>query len=472
MRIPFLVDGAKSTGAYFEVRSPFDGSFIAEVEKPDAAAIEGALANADAYHRSVEKLPAWRRYEILSAVSQRIAADGEELAMLIASEGGKPYKDALAEAKRAVVTVRLAAAETMKQGGEHIPMDLAPGTENSLAFTIKEPVGPVLAISAFNHPVNLICHQAATAIAAGCPVIIKPSEKTPLSAHRIVSYFLEAGLPAHMISFLPAPGSEIAEIIPDRRVAFVSFIGSSKVGWELRKKLAPGAGIALEHGGAAIAAVDESADLEKAAASLVKGAFYHAGQVCVSTQTIFVHESRSEEFTEIFLAKTTALVTGDPKDGKTDVGPIISSADRDRIMEWIKEAEKSGARILTGGKEIYKQSIEPTVLTDISWDMAVFRKEIFGPVVNIMPYKELAQVIEAVNGLDFMFQNSIFTRDMDKAIAFGRSINTKSVIINEHTAFRVDWMPFGGGKDSGMGVGGVKYNVADLLTDKLFVVKL
>ena len=465
--------GAANTGKYSEILSPYNNRIVGAVELPDEKGIEIALENANiSFNEIMRKMPAWKRAEILYKVSEFIKRDSELLAQTIASEGGKPLKDARIEVARAVNTVKMSGDKALSLNGEQLTMDRAAGSENHIAFTIRQGLGVVLAISAFNHPVNLICHQVATAFAGGNSVVVKPSERTPLSCLKVCSYFSEAGLDPRVINVLPITGSETELLLSDPRLNFVSFIGSSKVGWKIPKLVAPGTGYALEHGGTAVAVVESSADLDFASTSIVKGGFYHAGQVCVSTQNIFVKEDIFDELLEMIKLKTSKLITGDPNDVLTDVGPIINSMKHKEILTQIRDAVSMGAVIEAGGNSIGDTCIEPTILTNTNYEMEIMYSEVFGPVININKYSNLSDVIEMCNKTPFSFQNAIYTKNIDAAMKFALSINSKAVIINDSTAFRVDWMPFGGAKESGFRVGGVKYSIEDVTEEKLIVIRM
>ncbi|GAB1372721.1 aldehyde dehydrogenase family protein [Candidatus Kapaibacterium sp.] len=473
LEFPLQIKNALSTKKYKEIKSPFDGRIVGLVEIPDNAVIEKAMQNADySFHSIMKIMPAWRRAEILYKVSEFIRRDKEMLAQLIAMEGGKPVKDARVEVARAANTVKMSGDQALSLNGEQITMDRAQGSESHIAFTIKQGMGVVLAISAFNHPINLICHQVATSFAAGNSVVVKPASQTPLSCLMICSYFIEGGLEPGVINPLPISGADTEKLISDRRVRFVSFIGSAEVGWKIPKLVSPGAGYSLEHGGTAVAVVDSVCDTEFAATSIVKGGFYHAGQVCVSTQNVFVHKTIYDELKELILTKTRKLITGDPNDDSTDVGPIINDWEKSRILSQINSAVLGGAQLLCGGNEIHKTCISPAVITKTDYEMDVMREEVFGPVINLNPYTDLNYIIEQCNKTPFSFQNAIYTKDIDKAMSFAHQIDSKAVIINDSTAFRVDWMPFGGSKESGFRVGGVKYSINDVTEEKLVVIKM
>lgn len=473
LNFELVIDGAVKTGNFRDVLSPFDSRKVGSVEIPDDAAIEKAMQNAqDTYDNIMRSIPAWKRAEILYKVSDFIKRDSELLAQTIAAEGGKPLKDARIEVARAVNTVKMSGDAALNLNGEQLTMDRATGSENHLAFTIKQGMGVVLAISAFNHPVNLICHQVATSFAGGNSVVVKPASQTPLSCLKICSYFTEAGLQSGIINALPISGSATEKLISDKRVKFVSFIGSAEVGWRIPKLVAPGTGYGLEHGGTAVAVVESSADLDFASSSIVKGGFYHAGQVCVSTQNIFAKEDIFDSLLELIREKTAKLITGDPNDASTDVGPIINDWEHSRVLRQIKDAQNAGAVLTCGGNPIGKSCIEPTILTKTNYDMEVMNSEVFGPVININKYNNLDEVIELCNKTPFSFQNAIYTKNIDAAFKFAYKIDSKAVIINDSTAFRVDWMPFGGAKESGFRVGGVRYSIEDVMEEKLIVVRM
>jgi acyl-CoA reductase-like NAD-dependent aldehyde dehydrogenase len=466
------IKGVKSSGKFREIKSPFNGNICGKVEIPDSYQQEIAFESAfQTFNNIMKKMPAWKRAEILYKVSEKIKENIETLANTIALEGGKPIKDARIEVIRASNTVKMSGDEALRLNGEQITMDRAKGSENHLAFTTKEAIGVVLSISAFNHPVNLICHQVATAFAAGNSVVVKPASQTPLSCMMICKFFEESGLDEGVINVLPVSGAEIEKYISDVRVRFVTFIGSAAVGWKIPKLVAPGTGYSLEHGGTAVAVVESNADLDMAVQSIVKGGFYHAGQVCVSTQNVYVHESIFNNFIKSLKLKTEKLITGNPLDEKTDVGPIINSYELERINNIINDAVKNGAEPVLKGNIIYDTCLEPTILTNTNLDMSIMNSEVFGPVINVNKYNSLNEVIRLSNSTPYSFQNAIYTQNIDAALKFAKEINSKSVVINDSTAFRVDWMPFGGSMESGFGVGGVKYSISDVVEEKLIIIR-
>ncbi|MFN7160810.1 MAG: aldehyde dehydrogenase family protein [Candidatus Gracilibacteria bacterium] len=468
-----FIKDAKSTGTIVEIKSPYDGALVGKVEKADSAALEKALKNAaDSFENIMKTMPAWKRAEILYKVADLMKEHHEDLSQTIAQEGGKPLKDAKVEITRAINTVRMSGNEALQMNGEQLTMDRAAGTENHLAFTIREPIGPVLAISAFNHPVNLICHQVATAFAAGNSVIVKPASQTPLSCLKLAKLFQEAGLPDGVLNVAIVGGADTEQLVKDSRIRFITFIGSGKVGWEIEKTKHEGTRLSLEHGGTACAIVDSSADIEKILPGLVRGSFYHAGQVCVSTQNIYVHESKYEEVLSKMVEKAKLLKVGAATDEDTDIGPIISKKEQERILSWIQEAKAQGARIELGGNAVGDSCIDATILTSTSMKMKVMNAEVFGPVVNIIPFSDIEAVIKEINATPFSFQAAVYAQDINTALNTAKKIDAKACIINDPSTFRVDWMPFGGAKESGLGVGGVRSSMHEMSQEKLIIVKL
>ncbi|MBI4360060.1 MAG: aldehyde dehydrogenase family protein [Candidatus Jacksonbacteria bacterium] len=456
-----------------EIKNPYDGSVVGSVELSDAKDIEQILDRADHSFKTImRKIPAWERAAILYKVAGLIQGNLEALALTISREGGKPLKDARAEATRAVNTIKMSGDEALQLNGEQISMDRAKGSEGNVAFTLREPVGTVLAISAFNHPLNLMCHQIATAIAGGNTVIAKPASQTPLCALKLAEFFKKAGLPKGCLNMVVASGKDIDAIIGDSRIAFVNFIGGEDVGWDMRRKIAPGTRIALEHGGTGAAILTESADIDGAIPTIIKGAFYHAGQVCVSLQNLYVHESLFDAVISRIKTETEKLVTGDPTDEKTDVGPLINEEALRRIDEWVKQAISDGARVLTGGTTLPNNCYAPTVLANTSRKMQVVCNEIFGPVLNVIPYRDLSKTIDEINESRYSFQAAVYAKNIDIALNTARKLQCTACIINNSPSFRVDWMPFGGAKHSGLGVGGIKYSIRDVTAEKLVVMRI
>ncbi len=454
------------------VVNPFNNELIKEIAKPSLEEAKDAFRTAyDFWQQEFKHYPAYQRADILYKVSNKIAENVDLLAMSIACEGGKPLKDARVEVRRAINTVKMSADYCLNLNGEQITMDRAAGTENYIAFTIKEPIGVVLAISAFNHPLNLICHQVATAVAAGNTVVLKPAEKTPLTAKIIVDYFYEAGLPREALHYLPLTGTETQNILDNEFIRYVSFIGNASIGWQIRRLVKPGVKVMLEHGGTAAAVLDSNANLENAIPSIVRGAFYHSGQVCVSTQILYVHQSIYDKAKQRLIEKVSKLVTGDARLENTDCGPLITPAVVERMKFLVEDAIAKGAQILIGGKPLPNNCFEPTLIENVDNKMLVFEEEIFGPILCINAYENIEEVIQQINKSKFAFQTAIYTKDIDLALYYARNIEQKAVVVNDSTAFRVDWMPFGGYKYSGYGTGGVKYAIEDMTENKLIIIK-
>ncbi|MBU0724637.1 MAG: aldehyde dehydrogenase family protein [Alphaproteobacteria bacterium] len=456
-----------------QVVQAFDRVLITEIATDDAASLEAKLAAAQRVFRDRDGwLKPHQRMAILRRLAGLVEGKRDHLALQIAREGGKPLSDAIIEVTRAIDGIHNAADELRNLAGREIPMGLSPASIDRWAFTTKEPIGIVAAISAFNHPLNLIVHQVAPAIAVGCPVIIKPAGTTPLSCLDFVALVHEAGLPEVWCqSFIPET-TELAErLATDPRVAFLSFIGSAKVGWYLHSKLAHGARSALEHGGAAPAIIDRSANLDAIIEPVVKGGYYHAGQVCVSTQRIYVHQDIADDFTQRLVTRVKALRVGDPVLKDTEVGPLILPKEADRIASWVDEAVKAGAGLATGGTRLSETTLEPTVLIAPPADSRVSQLEIFGPVVCVYPYVDLADAVAQANALPVAFQASIFAQDIDIALHAASRLDASAVMINDPTTFRTDWMPFAGRRESGYGTGGIPFTMRDMTQEKMILMR-
>lgn len=453
------------------VTSPYDGSEIGQVPLADAEAVEQALATAARLHTDKSGwLPLHRRVEILETMVGLMRERQEDLALQAAREGGKPLIDSRAEAARAVDGVKICIEVIRNEQGHIIPMG---GTEPSAgrrAFTQREPRGVVVAVSAFNHPLNLIVHQVATAIAAGCPVLVKPAPDTALSAKAFVDIAHEAGLPAEWCQFVLPPDNETTQtLVTDARVAFFTFIGSAKVGWMLRSKLAPGTRCALEHGGVAPLFLAADANQDAALAAVAKGGFYHAGQVCVSVQRVFAERAVAENFAQALAERARQLNVGDPAEESTEVGPLIRPAEVERVHEWVEEAVAGGAELLCGGEPLDNNCYAPTVLFEPPSDCRISTEEVFGPVVCVYAYDDLDEAIAQANDVPYAFQAAVFTASLATADRVFRGVDAAAVMVNDHTAFRVDGMPFAGLKLSGHGIGGMPYTIEDMQVEKMMV---
>ncbi len=468
-----MIENAPPPVGTVHVHAPYDGELLAELEVGDAGHVEAALGVAHATYLNRDGwLPVHERVGVLERAARIMEGEQEGLALQAAREGGKPLLDSRVEVARAIDGIRLCIETIRTEHGQVIPMGGTAAGAGRAAFTLREPVGVVVAISAFNHPLNLIVHQVAAAVAAGCPVIVKPAEDTPLSCIRLVEILREAGLPAVWCQVLIAKDLATAErLVTDPRVAFFTFIGSARVGWMLRSRLAPGTRCALEHGGAAPLFVAADADLDLAVPAVAKGGFYHAGQVCVSVQRVYVHTSVAHEFAARLAAAAGTLKVGDPADAGTEVGPLIRRAEVSRVHEWVSEARDAGAEVLNGGTPIGQSCYACTVLFDPPDHVRVSRQEIFGPVICVYPFDELDDAVARANALSYSFQAAVFTRDLDLALRVFRRVDASAVMINDHTAFRVDGMPFAGLRESGLGVGGIPHSIADMQIEKMLVIK-
>ncbi len=457
------------TGDWIEVRSPYDGSPVGRV--PSAGAEETRRALDAAESAMSEPLPAHERAAILDRVASALAECHDEVARTISAEAGKPLKAARIEAQRAVSTYTMAAVEARKLAGEVIPMDASPAGEGKIAFTLRLPVGIVGAISPFNFPLNLVAHKIAPALAAGCAVVLKPASQTPLSALLLAELETEAGLPPGWLNVLCGPAAEIGDVlVEDERVKLITFTGSSGVGWKLRERAARKR-VSLELGNATPVIVAADADLDDVAARLAAHAFSFAGQSCISVQRIYIERSAYDGFLERFLPRVAALQVGDPADESTDVGPLISQPERDRVLSWIEEARAAGAEVLAGG-ELDGELLRPTVIASAPPDAKVSCEEVFGPLCTVTPYDTLDDAIALANGTPFGLQAGVFTNDVKAALRAAGALEFGGVTINEAPTFRADQMPYGGVKDSGNTREGPAFAVREMTEDRVVVFQL
>ena len=455
-----------------KVHNSFNGRQVGEVPLQDRKQVQEALDRAAKVFADRSKwLSVPERIAILEKFKKLVEANQDKLVQQAIAEGGKPLMDTKVEVARAIDGIKVAIETVPHLLGREIPMRLNPASMNRMAYTYREPGGLVSAISAFNHPVNLIIHQVIPAIAAGCPVVVKPASRTPLSCLSLVELLHQSGLPKEWCQAVVCSNEDAELLVTDRRLSFLTFIGSAKVGWALRSKLAPGANCALEHGGVAPVIVEADANIEEAVPLLVKAGFYHAGQVCVSVQRVYAHESLALKLAGQMAEKVAKLIVGDPTDPKTEVGPMISQAECQRVADWVEEAVQKGAKLLCGGKKISECCYAPTVLWNPPEDVRVSKEEVFGPVVCIYSYKNREEAVRRANGLPFCFQAAVFTKNIDQAFYYVRNLQATAVMVNDHTAFRVDWMPFGGRMQSGLGMGGIPRSMEDMTVEKMFVVK-
>jgi acyl-CoA reductase-like NAD-dependent aldehyde dehydrogenase len=463
-----LIDGEwVETGEWVEVFSPYSGELVGRVAKGGAAEARRAV---DAAAKALENpLPAHKRAEILVRVAGLIGKRHEELARTISAEAGKPIKAARIEASRAMSTYTFAAVEARKLAGEMVPMEGAQAGEGKLAFTIRRPIGVIGAISPFNFPCNLVAHKIAPALAAGCPVVLKPASQTPLSALFLAELELEAGLPAGWLNIVVGPASAIGDVlVEDERVKLITFTGSGEVGWGIQER-APRKRVKLELGNSTPAIVAADADIDAAATKLAGSAFAFAGQACISVQRIYVERPAYDAFVASFVPKVEALNVGDPADDDTDVGPVIDEGSRSRILEWIAEAEGAGATLLAGGVE--DDLIRPTVLGNVSDEQKVSCEEVFGPVVVLNAIDSVSEGIERANATRFGLQAGIFTSSLDSALRAADELEFGGVTVNEAPAFRSDQMPYGGVKASGNTKEGPAWAVREMTEERLVIIQ-
>ncbi len=455
-----------------QVLTAYDEKLIKEIPVTSEKEMEQFIVTArDLADAPSQKLSVPKRIEILEKTRDFIEKNYDRIVQDATMEGGKPLVDTRVEVTRAINGIKVALESFFALAGKEIPMGANLASLNRVAFTFREPIGVVAAISAFNHPFNLAIHQLIPAVATGCPVIIKPALNTPLSCLNLLDALYESGLPEQWARGIIVDDTLSEKLATDHRVNYLTFIGSAKVGWHLRSRISAGTRCALEHGGAAPVIVEPDADIADMVTLLAKGGFYHAGQVCVSVQRVFVHSSVVTEVAESLRNIAMGLKVGDPLCEDTDIGPLISADDVRRVHQWVQEAVQSGGKLLCGGAEIGKTCYEPTVIFDPAQNCRLSRAEIFGPVIAIYPYENTEDAIQLANSIPYSFQASVFTKNIDKALSVVRKIKAASVLVNDHTAFRVDWMPFRGAEHSGIGTGGIPYTMREMTHEKLMVIK-
>ena len=456
------------TGEWSEVRSPYDGTVVGRVSQGDASLIDRAVRAAQKAFEGGD-FPQHERGEVLSRASEIVRERLDDLARTIAAEAGKPLKTAEVEANRCVDTLAFAAVEARKLTGQTVPMEAAATGAGKLGIVLRVPYGVVGAISPFNFPLNLVAHKLGPALAAGNAVVLKPAGQTPISALKLAQVLLDAGLPTGWLSVVPGSGSKVGgALVSHELTRAITFTGSSAVGWGIRSD-SPEKQVNLELGSNAPLIVHSDGDWEAAADKAKLHAFSHAGQSCISIQRILVHEEVADAFSERLVQNAESLRVGDPLDPETDVGPLISRDDRDRVKQWIDEAVAGGADLLTGGELVDEgRCLAPTVLANPPKDAKVWCEEIFGPVATIDRYGEFEEALRMANDSKYGLQAGVFTRDLERALAAADSLEFGGVLVNEVPTFRADQMPYGGVKDSGNTREGPAYAVLEL-TEERFV---
>jgi glyceraldehyde-3-phosphate dehydrogenase (NADP+) len=467
---PFFLAGQPvRSGRSLEIRNPYNDNLVATTWLAGEDEFERAAASAVEAADVMRRLPAYERAAILAATSAGIKREREAIAGTVAREAGKPIKDALIETDRAAMTFHVASEEARRIGGDVIPMDLAEHGKGRFALTRRFPIGPVAAISPFNFPLNLTAHKLAPAVAAGNPIVLKPATKTPLSALNLARLLLESGLPPSAISVLPMERKTGDRLVSDERFKLLTFTGSSPVGWGMKAR-AGKKRVILELGGNAGVIVDNSADLDLAAKRVAVGGFAFSGQSCISVQRVYVHTDVYTDFASRLTTLVQALKIGDPLDPSTDLGPMIDAGEAERIDAWVGEAVAAGATVLTGGRRIGDALYEPTVLTDVAADAKVCAQEAFAPLVVLARFNHFDEALREVNRSTFGLQAGVFTGSLDRTLRAFDEIETGGVIVNDVPTWRIDHMPYGGVKDSGLGREGPRYTIEEMTELKLLVI--
>ena len=461
-----VVRGAQvETGERVEISSPYDGSLVAIVHRAGPAEIERAIAGAVEAFETTRRLPAWRRSEVLQAVSDGIAARRDDLARTIALEAGKPIKTARLEVDRASFTFRVAAEEARRIYGEIVPLDWLPGNDGRVAHVRRVPLGPIAGISPFNFPLNLVAHKVAPALAAGNPIVLRPASQTPVSSLKLAEIVLEAGWPAGGIAVVPCSTETARPLVEDKRIKLLTFTGSPAVGWGLKAR-AGRKRVTLELGGNAAVIVNADADVAYAAERIAWGGFTYAGQACISVQRVYVHQGVYDAFVAELVPRVEALTVGDPLDEATDLGPLIDAGAAERVEEWVAEAVGAGATVLAGGTRT-GSLWRPTVLEDVRESLRVSCEEVFAPVVVLNRFDDVSDAISAAGRSEFGLQAGLFTNDL-RVIedAFDR-IDVGGLMVNDVSTYRIDHMPYGGVKSSGTGREGLRYAIEEMTELKL-----
>jgi acyl-CoA reductase-like NAD-dependent aldehyde dehydrogenase len=463
-----LVNGKwVSTGRTVEIRSPFNDSLVALIHRAGPDEIDAAIAAAVEAFKTTRRLPSWKRSEVLERVSAGIASRREEFARTISLEAGKPIKTARAEVDRAIFTFKVAGEEARRLYGEIVPLDWQPGNEGRLAEIYRVPLGVVTGITPFNFPLNLVAHKVAPALAAGDPILLRPASQTPVSALMLGELVMAAGWPEGGIGVLPSTTADAAPLVEDERIRALTFTGSPAVGWELKGR-AGRKRTTLELGGNAGVIIHRDADIAYAAERVTWGGYSYAGQSCISVQRVFVHRDVYQEFLDALVPRVRALQLGDPLDEMTDVGPVINGSEAERVATWVDEARAGGAEALVGG-EHQGTLWEPTVLVGVTATMRVAEREVFAPLISVTPYSDLHQAIAAVDRSDFGLQAGIFTRDLHAVREAFAEIEVGGLMVNDVSSYRIDHMPYGGVKHSGLGREGLRYAIEELTELKLLM---
>ncbi|HOT79230.1 MAG TPA: aldehyde dehydrogenase family protein [Microthrixaceae bacterium] len=466
---PALIDGTDVTdGEVTEVRSPFDGRVVGLVPSLTTDHVDRAVAVALERHRGPQ-LPAHQRAEILERAAVLLTERNEEFGQSISAESAKPITTARIEASRAVDTLRFSAVQARTLVGEMVAMDATPAGVGKLGYVKRVPIGVIGAISPFNFPLNLVCHKIAPALAAGCPVVLKPASATPLTALKIARLFEEAGLPPGWLNVVTCPGSVADRLVTHDDVAMITFTGSPEVGWGIRARGARKR-VSLELGNNAPVVVEADADLELAATKIVAGGFAFSGQTCISVQRVYVHSSVHDELLDLVTAKVEQLVVGDPADDATVVSALIASKETKRVKDWIDEAVAAGARLVVGGDLTPDEVLKPTVLDNVTADMKVCSDEVFGPMIGVASYDDYEDALARANDTRYGLQAAVFTKDLAKALRAADVLDFGGVLINEMPSWRADQQPYGGVRDSGNTREGPAYTVQEMTERRVIII--
>jgi len=464
----FFLDGKwLEEGDIVEVRAPYDGALVGRIHQGRREHAEAAIAAAVKAFGTTKRLPAFERQRVLRQIANGIQERREEFARALAQEAGKPIKTARIEIERSVFTFNIAAEESVRGYGEYLPLDWLQSTAGRWGIVRRFPLGPVAGITPFNFPLNLVAHKVAPAIAAGCSMVLKPAPQTPLTSLLLAEVVQHAGWPDGGLSVVPLSNEDAGLLVTDERIKLISFTGSASVGWAIKNK-AGKKKVVLELGGNAGVIVHNDSD---AAERCVTGGFGYAGQACISVQRILVEHSVYGKFTDLLLAGVSKLKMGDPLDESSDLGPLIRESDAIRAADWVQEAIRGGARLLCGGRRTGSM-LEPTVLTGTKPDMKVNCQEIFAPVVTVEPYQDFAGALKELNSSPYGLQAGLFTRDAKLIFQAYEELEVGGLIAGDVPTFRVDHMPYGGIKDSGLGREGLRDAIQDMTEPKLLVMNL
>jgi len=465
----YLAGEAVTTAGELEVVDKYTGEVATRVARADRATVEEAIAAAAAAAEPMARLAGYERRAVLAHCARRFEERAEELAQALCVEAGKPIRDARGEVTRLIDTFRIGAEEATRIGGEVLPLDVTPRARGYRGMVKRVPIGPCGLITPWNFPLNLVAHKVAPALAAGNPFVLKPASATPVGALVVGEVLAECDLPRGAFSILPCAVPDAQPLVTDERVKLLSFTGSHDVGWQL-KAAAGKKRVQLELGGNAACVVDVDTDLEDAVARLIIGAFYQSGQSCIGVQRIYVHQAIYDELRSRLVQATIALIAGDPKQEETFVGPMISEEDAERLEGWIREAVQSGAKLLCGGRRD-RSLLEATLLEGVPKQLPLVCEEAFGPVAVLAPFSDFDQVLREVNDSKYGLQAGVFTRDLYKAQRAWDELEVGGVVIGDVPSWRVDHMPYGGVKDSGLGREGLRYSIEEMTEPRLLVIR-